>query len=73
MNIKHRYSIGTEFTPRGSKKRRQVIIDRVTTTSELKGIISLSYITQSIFLGQKIKHVDVLDSTITLGTIHTKE
>ena len=69
MALKQRFPIGMKFCEtRGRGKRAEsreyVIVDVLRTYNSKNQIVSLRYVTECDFMGQKLINKDVLDTTI---------
>lgn len=67
--MKHRFPIGTQYKPQGKHAKVTTVIDQLTTTNAMGVVVSLRYVTQHEFLGQKVTNVDVVDTTIARGLL----
>ena len=61
-----RFSVGTQFLPRGKHPNVCTIIDVHTTRNLAGDIVGQSYLCEHEFMGQKIKHTEV-DTTVAMG------
>ena len=64
------YSIGTKFIRRGTKRRDvETIVDIHTTYNSKNEVVSVKYVTEHVFMGQKVINQDVPAATIARGHI----
>lgn len=62
------YPIGTKYIPTG-KKYECVVVDILKTYNNNNELVSIRYVSEHEFLGQKIKNCDVVAVTIARGLI----
>lgn len=65
--MKQRFDIGQKFRTRGKYPRECVVTDVLKTYNSKGELVKISYEAEHEFLGQKVKHYDVPDSTIAMG------
>lgn len=65
-----RYGIGTKFIRYSNKaKRIETVVDFYTTTNINGNIIKSCYVTENIFMDQKVRNYDVAESTIARSEV----
>lgn len=61
-----RFKVGTQFLSSGKHPNLCAVIDIHTTTNLAGEVISLAYLCEHDFLGQKVTHTEV-DTTVAKG------
>lgn len=65
-----RFAPGTQYTPRGQKHPQIHTVTDVFTTRNLAGhLVSIRYVSEHIFCGQRVMSYDVIDTTIARGLV----
>ena len=64
-----RYSIGQQYTARNKRKDICTVVDILTTTNSAGEVVSLRYLCQHDFMGQKVKHEEC-QATIDMCLYH---
>lgn len=68
--MKQRFPVGTQFIPLGAKNKIvHTVVDFLTTKNLAGEIVQCRYVSEHEFLGQKVRNIDVADSTIARGLI----
>lgn len=71
--MKPRFKIGTLFKTRGKHPRVCIVTDIHTTRDSRGEIVKIRYVATHEFAGQTVTNSDVVDTTIAMGLIETKE
>lgn len=65
-----RFAPGTQYLPAGQKRPKIHTVTDVFTTRNLAGeLVSIKYVSEHDFLGQKLKGYDIADATIARGLV----
>ncbi len=67
MNIEQRFPIGTQYTTRGKHPQVCTVVDVLRTYNSAGTLVSLRYVAEHDFCGQKLRDNDVCDATIARG------
>lgn len=65
--MKHKFPIGTVYTTRGKHQRICTVIDQLTTYNAAGKIVSIRYVSEHEFMGQKVYDYDVVETTVAIG------
>lgn len=63
------FAIGTQFKTRGKHPRLCTVVDVLRTYNSADELVRVRYVATHEFMGQTIKDIDVVATTIALGKV----